>query len=207
MDGRVEKIIAALKRAIPEAKVELDFSNAFQLLIATILSAQCTDRRVNDVTRGLFRRYRRPRDFLKLKLSRLEEKIRPTGFYRNKAKSILACCRNLEDEFGGRVPHTLEELTGLPGVGRKTANIILGHAFNKEAVPVDTHVKRVAFRLGLTESRDPEMIERDLCGLIPRGKWTETSTRLMLHGRYTCKAEKPLCGECAVEKLCPKKGV
>ena len=207
MEKRVKKIIAELERAVPEARVELTYSNAFELLIATILSARCTDGRVNEVTGELFRRYGKLEHFLKMKLPALEDAIRPTGFFRNKAKSIMACCRKLEDEFGGEVPRMLPDLTGLPGVGRKTANIILGHAFNEQAIPVDTHVKRVAFRLGLTESKKPDVVEEDLRRLVPREKWTDTATRLVLHGRYTCKAKRPLCGECVLAELCPRVGV
>lgn len=207
MGKRVKKIITELERAVPEARVELNYSNAFELLIATILSARCTDGRVNEVTGELFMRYGQPEHFLKMKLPALEDAIRPTGFFRNKAKSIMACCRKLEEEFGGEIPCALPELTGLPGVGRKTANIILGHAFNEQAIPVDTHVKRVAFRLGLTESKKPDVVEEDLRRLIPREKWTDTATRLVLHGRYTCKAKKPLCGECVLAELCPRVGV
>ncbi|MDP8248783.1 MAG: endonuclease III [Candidatus Tritonobacter lacicola] len=207
MEKRVKKIITELERAVPEARVELNYSNAFELLIATILSARCTDGRVNEVTGELFKRYGKPEHFLKKKQPALEDAIHSTGFFRNKAKSIMACCRKLEDEFGGEVPRTLPELTGLPGVGRKTANIILGHAFNEQAIPVDTHVKRVAFRLGLTESKKPDVVEEDLRRLVPREKWTDTATRLVLHGRYTCKAKKPLCGECVLAELCPRVGV
>lgn len=207
MEKRAKKIITELKKAIPEARVELKFSSAFELLIATILSAQCTDMRVNEVTEELFRQYSKPEHFIKLGLPALEEAIRPTGFFRNKARSIMGACRKLEEEFGGEVPRTLPKLTNLTGVGRKTANIILGHAFNEQAIPVDTHVKRVAFRLGLTESKKPDMIEEDLRRLIPREEWTDTATRLVLHGRYTCRSKKPLCGECVLEKLCPRIGV
>lgn len=207
MDGRVKKIVSRLEGAIPEPVMELEYSNAFELLIATVLSAQCTDRRVNEVTGKLFRRCGKPADYVKLGAPALEEAIRPTGYYRSKARSIVGLCRKLVEEHGGNLPSTIEELTGLPGVGRKTANIILGHAFGRQAVPVDTHVKRVAYRLGLTESGDPGRVERDLCASIPRAKWTETATRMVLHGRRTCRSRRPLCGVCVLEELCPKAGI
>jgi endonuclease III len=207
MDRKIRKIISLLEGSIPDPRVELEYSNSFELLIAAILSAQCTDRRVNEVTGRLFRRCRTPSDYVKRGAAALEKAIRPTGYYRSKTRSILGLCRKLEEEFGGNVPSSLEELTSLPGVGRKTANLILGHAFNEQAIPVDTHVKRVAYRLGLTGSEKPDRVERDLCAAIPEKMWTDTATRLVLHGRRTCRARRPLCRVCMLEELCPKEGL
>lgn len=205
---RVKEILNRLEKAYPEAHLELNFSSPFELLIATILAAQCTDERVNQVTEYLFKKYRSPEDYLQVPIEELEEDIRPTGFYRNKAKSVVACCRMLVDEFGGRVPESVEELTRLPGVGRKTANIVRGNAMGQQAIGVDTHVKRVSGRLGLTHSQDPDKIELELAELIPQEKWTRSTLLLQWHGRYTCTARNPNCNECVVFDLCewPQKG-
>jgi len=166
------KVLDILQKEYPEARVTLDFKDPLQLLIATILAAQCTDERVNQVTRDLFKKYRKAEDYAKADLKTLEEQIRPTGFFRNKAKSIIGCCQDLVRKFKGQVPQTLEELISLPGVGRKTANIILGNAFGQQAVAVDTHVKRVTHRLGWAKSDDPDKIEFELMEVIPQSRWT-----------------------------------
>jgi endonuclease-3 len=199
-------ILQALKEANPHPQVELDHVDPYQLLVATILSAQCTDRRVNQVTPALFRRYPRPKDLANAEIPELESIIRSTGFFKSKAKNLVACAIALVQRFHGRVPSTMDELVSLPGVGRKTANVILGHAYGQPAVVVDTHVKRVAQRLVLSKSADPDRIEQDLMRSIPRSQWTEGSQRLLLHGRYVCLARRPTCGVCALYDLCPWKG-
>lgn len=204
--ARAARVLAALRRARPRANVELDGHTPLELLIATILSAQCTDQRVNRVTPALFNRYRVAEDYADATPAELEALIRPTGFFKTKAKNLRACGRALVQRFGGRVPQTLEELVALPGVGRKTANVILGNCFGQPAVVVDTHVKRVAGRLGLSQSADPERIERDLQRLIPRRLWTEGSQGLLIHGRYVCLARKPTCETCPVYADCAWEG-
>ena len=201
------KVLDILQKEYPEARVTLDFKDPLQLLIATILAAQCTDERVNQVTGDLFKKYRKAEDYAKADLKRLEEQIRPTGFFRNKAKSIIGCCQELVRKFKGQVPQTLEELTSLPGVGRKTANIILGNAFGQQAIAVDTHVKRVTHRLGWAKSDDPDKIEFELMEVIPRSRWTLGCHQIVFHGRRVCMAKKPKCSICPVNKLCPKVGV
>ena len=201
---RVRRIIRLLKRAYPDAKCSLNHSNAFELLIATILSAQCTDARVNIVTQDLFRKYRRPEDYLKVSDKELQRDIRTTGFFRNKTKSIQGACKMLMEEFGGQVPQTMEELLKLPGVARKTGNVVLGVAFGIAAgIVVDTHVSRLSQRLRLTRQKDPGKIEQELMELVPRKDWIIFSHLLIFHGRRVCKARRPLCEECVVEKLCP----
>jgi endonuclease-3 len=204
--ARLERILNGLRRASPLVKVELNHTTPWELLVATILSAQCTDQRVNQVTPRLFQRYRRPADYAKAEPAELEEIIRPTGFYKSKTKSLIRCAEAVSDRFGGKVPDTMEELTGLPGVGRKTANVILGHAFGKPAIVVDTHVKRVAARLGLTAQTDPTKIEFDLQATMPPEQWTEGSQRLLLHGRYVCLARTPKCRSCPIYVECHWKG-
>ncbi len=199
---RVARILASLERSIPQAKVELLHRNQLELLVATILSAQCTDQRVNQVTPKLFRRYRRAADYAGADPAELEAIIRPTGFYKSKARNLVACGRVLTEKFGGQVPDTMDALVTLPGVGRKTANVILGTCFGKPAVVVDTHVKRVSQRLGLAASEDPTRIEHALQRLIPRRGWTPGAQRLLLHGRYVCLARKPKCEQCAVYAEC-----
>jgi endonuclease III len=191
---------------MPNATVELDHRNPLQLLIATILSAQCTDQRVNQVTPALFRRYTDAADYAKAVPSELETIIMPTGFYKSKARSLIGTGKMLLERFGGKVPQTMEELVQLPGVGRKTANVLLGNCFDQPAVVVDTHVKRVAHRLGLTESEDPEVIEQDLQKLIPLEQWTSGSELLLLHGRYVCVAKRPKCEQCPIYTECPWEG-
>jgi endonuclease-3 len=204
LKSRVREIIRKLKRAYPDAKCSLNHSNAFELLIATILSAQCTDDRVNIVTADLFRKYRKPEDYLKVSPRELEKDIRTTGFFRNKTKSIQGTAKLLTEQYGGRVPQTMDELLELPGVARKTANVVLGNAFAiKSGVVVDTHVTRLSHRLGLTQQKHPEKIENDLVEIVPRKDWIMFSHLLIAHGRRTCKARNPLCGDCVVEKLCP----
>ena len=199
---RVKEIIKILSKEIPDSTIALKFSNPFELLIATILSAQCTDIKVNQVTVGLFKKYRSARDYAESNLLKLEEEIRPTGFYRNKAKSIQKCCQELEKRFGGEVPKTLEDLFTLPGVGRKTANVILGNAFGIPGIVVDTHVHRVSRRIGLTRNDDPVKIEFDLMEIVSKEEWTHFSSLLIWHGRKTCVARKPLCGICPIRKWC-----
>jgi endonuclease-3 len=203
---RAARILSRLATMYPDARIELDSSNPLELLVATILSAQCTDQRVNQVTAELFPRYRSARDWAAAPPDRLEREIYSTGFYKAKAKSILGMARALVDRHGGEVPRTLEELTTLPGVGRKTANVVLGNAFGIPAFPVDTHVIRVSQRLGLTRATDPEKIHDDLCAVIPRPKWTHASHLLIWHGRRTCHAKSPKCPECGVRALCPWPG-
>ena len=201
---RTRKIIKSLKRAYPDAKCSLNHSNAFELLIATILSAQCTDVRVNIVTEDLFRKYRKPDDYLKVSAKELERDIRTTGFFRNKTKSIQGTAKALTETYGGKVPETIEELLELPGVARKTANVVLGNAFGiNSGVVVDTHVTRLSHRLGLSAEKTAEKIEQDLIEIVPKKDWVIFSHLLIAHGRAICKARNPLCDQCPVEKLCP----
>ena len=201
---RTEQIIKLLKRAHPDAHCALNHSNAFELLLATILSAQCTDERVNVVTADLFRKYRKPEDYLKVPETELQQDIRTTGFFRNKTRSIQGACKMLVEEFNGEVPKTMEELLRLPGVARKTANVVLGVAYGIAAgIVVDTHVTRLSRRLGLTKQTDAVKIENDLIELVPKKDWIIFSHLLIFHGRRICKARRPLCEECSVEKLCP----
>lgn len=201
-------ITAILKSTYPDAECALRHDDAFQLLIATILSAQCTDERVNMVTPELFARHPTAADLAVVPLETLEKLIQSTGFFRNKARNIQACCRLLVEKHGGQVPRTLEQLVELPGIGRKTANVVLGTAYGVvSGVVVDTHVARLSYRLGLTTSEDPEKIERDLMTLLPPEEWIMFSHRLIHHGRQICKARKPLCDRCPLVDLCPKLGV
>jgi len=202
-NNRTRKIIARLKKAYPDAKCSLNHSNPLELLIATILSAQCTDQRVNIVTADLFRKYRSCADYLKVPTSELQNDVRTTGFFRNKTKSIQGMCKILTEQ-GDRVPDTMEELLKLPGVARKTANVVLGNAFGiASGVVVDTHVSRLSQRLELTKNKQAEKIERDLIELVPKKDWIDFSHLLIYHGRQICKARKPLCEKCVVEKYCP----
>ena len=205
--ARTRKILAGLQAAYPDAHCELNFDNPLQLLIATILSAQCTDKRVNLVTAELFKRYRSAEDFATADLTALEQAVKSTGFFRNKAKNIQACCCALVDKHGGEVPNTMDELTALAGVGRKTANVVLGNAFNLNVgIVVDTHVTRLANRLGLTQQSDAVRIEQELMPLVPRDQWTLFSHWLIWHGRRRCGARKPDCAGCEIAKLCPSAG-
>jgi endonuclease-3 len=198
------EVTARLKAEYPDARTELDWSNPLELLVATILSAQTTDVQVNRVTDSLFSKYRTAEDYAASTPEELEEEIRPTGFYRNKARSLRAMASALVEKHGGEVPRTMSELVALPGVGRKTANVVLGNAFGtNEGIVVDTHVRRVSGRLGLTESSDPVKIEQELMRLVPEGDWTIFSHLLILHGRRTCKARKPDCPNCILNDICP----
>ncbi|MBZ0169586.1 endonuclease III [Candidatus Methylomirabilis lanthanidiphila] len=198
------KILAILEHTYPDAHVTLDFKNPFELLIATIMAAQCTDERVNQVTKGLFKRYSTPKAFAEADPVELEDAIRSTGFYRNKARSIIGCCKKIMEEFGGQVPQTMEELITLPGVWRKTANIVLSNALGITAgIAVDTHVIRVANRLGLAQSDKPDEIEQQLCRIIPEKQWTRLTHLLVFHGRAVCMAKRPDCPRCPVLHLCP----
>ena len=204
LKARTRKIISLLKKAYPDAKCSLNHSNAFELLIATILSAQCTDARVNIVTQDLFRKYRKPEDYLKVPEKELQRDIRTTGFFRNKTKSIQGTAKVLTEQYGSKVPETIEELLELPGVARKTANVVMGNAFGiASGVVVDTHVTRLSHRLGLSAEKTAEKIENDLIGLVPKKDWVIFSHLLIAHGRAICKARSPLCDQCVVEKHCP----
>ena len=199
---RLKAIAKTLLRTMPTPKMELDHRSPWELLVATILSAQCTDQRVNQVTPPLFGRYPGPTELAAAKLPELEQLIRSTGFYKNKAKHLLACGKAVTEQFNAQVPQTMEELITLPGVGRKTANVILGNAYGQPGIVVDTHVKRVAKRLALTKSDNPERVEEDLQQLMPKSQWTVVSQRLLLHGRYICLARKPRCSACPVYQQC-----
>ena len=205
--ARVKKIIAGLQKTYPGAHCELNFSNPLELLIAVILSAQCTDKRVNIVTAEMFKKYRTAADYANADGAELEQAVKSTGFFRNKAKNIQACCRKLVEFHGGQLPHTMEELTHLDGVGRKTANVVLGNAFNLNVgMVVDTHVTRLASRLGLTRHTNAEKIEQDLMQRVPQDQWTLFSHWLIWHGRRRCFARKPDCAGCEIKKLCPSAG-
>ena len=205
---RAMKIIAALRRTYPTAHCELNFTNPLELLMATILSAQCTDKRVNIVTAELFKKYRRAKDFADAPLAEIEEAVKTTGFFRNKAKNIKACCAALVANFNGEVPRTMAELHALAGVGRKTANVVLGNAFGiNVGVVVDTHVTRLGNRLGLVKGTDAVKLEQELMKLVPQEDWTLFSHWLIWHGRRRCDARKPDCANCEIQKLCPQIGV
>lgn len=200
---RVAAILAKLDEAYPNATCELKHENAFQLLISTILSAQCTDVRVNQVTETLYKKYPNPKAFAYASPSELEQEIRPTGFFRNKTKSVMGASKAIVEKFGGQVPRTMEEILTLPGVARKTANVVLGTAYGiPSGIVVDTHVQRLANRLDLTRNEDPKKIEQDLMQVIPQGKWIQFSHQIIWHGRRVCQARKPKCAECNMETLC-----
>jgi endonuclease-3 len=198
------RIVRQLAKLYPDARCALDYQHPLQLLIATILSAQCTDVRVNMVTPALFARYPDAAAFAKAKPAELERMIQSTGFFRNKAKSIIGCCQEIVEKYGGQVPATMEQLHALPGIGRKTANVILGNAFDVPGITVDTHVGRLSRRMGLTSAEDPEKVEQDLMALISRKEWTMFSHRMIFHGRQVCFARKPNCDGCALNKICPR---
>ena len=201
---RTREVIRRLKRAYPGAKCSLNHTNPFELLIATILSAQCTDERVNIVTADLFRKYRKPEDYLNVSPRELEKDIQSTGFFRNKTKSIQGTSKMLSEQYGGVVPQTMDELLELPGVARKTANVVLGNAFDIHAgVVVDTHVTRLSHRLAFTQQKTAEKIEQDLIPIVPKKDWVIFPHLMIYHGRKICKARNPLCGECVIEKQCP----
>jgi endonuclease III len=204
LQARTRSILVGLRKAYPDAHCELNFSSPLELLIATILSAQCTDKRVNIVTAELFKKFRTACDYADAPLAEIEEAIKSTGFFRNKAKNIQACCRALVEQHGGEVPRTMEQLHALDGVGRKTANVVLGNAFGiNVGVVVDTHVGRLSKRLGLTRHEDPVKIEQDLMKLVPQTDWTVFSHWLIWHGRRRCDARKPDCVHCEIRNLCP----
>lgn len=200
---RAARILSFLNTRYPQVQTQLLYRNPFELLVATILSAQCTDNQVNRVTPELFKRMRRPGDFAAASAAEIEGLVRPTGFYRNKARNIKACCEALLERHGGRVPRTLAELVALPGVGRKTANVVLGAAFDTPGVVVDTHVARISRRLALTRHHDPKKIELDLMRVIPKKEWSDFSLRLIFFGRETCTARKPKCPDCPLNPICP----
>lgn len=200
---RAKKILAILHKEYPGARTPLTHADPFQLLIATILSAQCTDVRVNMVTPALFAKYKSPKAFAEAKPAELEKMIHSTGFYKNKAKSIIGCAKGIVEKHGGKVPASLDELVKLPGIGRKTANVVLGECFDIPGVVVDTHVKRLANLLGLTKNQDPEKIEQDIMKIVPKEDWSDFSILLVFHGRQICIARRPKCCECKINKLCP----
>ena len=204
--ARGRKILAALERAYPEAAIALEFGTPLELLVATILAAQCTDERVNTVTRSLFLKYRTAEDYARAEPAVLEREIRSTGFFRAKTRSIVGMARALVDRHGGEVPRTREALTALPGVGLKTANVVLGNAFGQAAIAVDTHVFRVAQRLRLAHADDPDAVHDQLTEVLPRDNWTRACHLVQAHGRQTCKALRPLCSACPVRTLCPWPG-
>ncbi len=200
---RAKRIVALLKKRYPQATTALRYSTPHELLVATVLAAQCTDKKVNEITVDLFQKYRSPQDFAKARRATLEKEIKPAGFFRNKAKSIIALSKDVVDKHGGTVPDELEELVKLRGVGRKTANVILAAVFGKPAIVVDTHMIRLANRLGFTDKKDPVKIEFELMDVVPRKDWGHFSFMITLHGREVCKAQRPLCHTCLIEKLCP----
>jgi endonuclease-3 len=204
---QARRVNRVLTKLYPDAHCALDHTNALELLVATILSAQCTDVRVNMVTPALFTRYSDAAAYAQADPSELEKMIQSTGFFRNKARSIIACCKEIVDKHGGQVPGTMAELNPLPGIGRKTANVILGNAFGVPGITVDTHVGRLSRRMGLTTETDAEKVERDLMGLLPKKEWTMFSHRMIFHGRQVCFARKPNCAGCALNDICPKIGV
>lgn len=205
--SRARRIDRELAKLYPDAHCALHHKNALELLVATILSAQCTDARVNLVTPALFKRYPNAKAFAEADPAELETMIKSTGFFRNKAKSIRECCKAIVEQHGGEVPRTMEELVPLPGIGRKTANVILGNAFGIPGIPVDTHVGRLSRRMGLTEHDDPVKVEADLMQLIPPEEWTDFDHRMIFHGRQVCHSRKPNCEGCVLKKICPKIGV
>lgn len=202
LKSRAKEIAAILYNTYPEATCSLDYKEPLQLLISTILAAQCTDARVNIVTKDLFKKYTSVYDYANANVEELEQDIKSTGFYRNKAKNIIGCCNKLIKDFGGKVPDNMEDLLSLPGVGRKTANVVLGNIFGISGVIVDTHCKRLSNRIGLTDNEDPEKIEYDLMKILPENDWTAFSNCLVYHGRAICDARKPNCGQCPVALYC-----
>lgn len=202
--ARALKVIELLEKEHPDAKIALHYTNPLELLVATILSAQCTDERVNIVTKSLFKKYTKAEDYANVDLKELEQDIKSTGFYRNKAKNLKKCCQLLVEKYNSQVPKTMEELLELPGVARKTANIVLTNAFGVvEGVAVDTHVRRLAQRLGLSENDDPDKIEKDLMDIVPKDQWARITDLLIFHGRRVCTAKRPNCAACVLNKFCP----
>jgi endonuclease-3 len=204
--ARLKQIREILKATYPDARIELNFTTPLELLVATVLSAQCTDARVNKVTPFLFKKYRAAKSYAQADPATFEDEIRTTGFFRSKARNIIACCRKLVEDFGGNVPQTMEELVTLPGVGRKTANIILYNAFGIPGFGVDTHVARVTNRLGLVDTEDADRIEEAICRVLPRDMWGEATHLFIFHGRRTCAARQPRCPQCSLRSLCPWPG-
>ena len=204
---RAQAIYRILSKSYPDVHCELDFKNPLQLLVATVLSAQCTDKRVNAVTPALFKRYKNVKDFAGADLRELQQIIKSTGFFRAKAKNIKGLSRAIVERHGGKVPNSLEELVKLPGVGRKTANVVLGHAFDTPGITVDTHFGRLSRRFGWTKETDPVKVEFEVMELIPRKEWTNLSQRMIWHGRRVCHSRKPACGACPLQKLCPSFGI
>jgi endonuclease-3 len=203
-ESKVMKIIELLEKEYPDAKTALNYSNPLELLVATILSAQCTDKRVNAVTKSLFKKYKTAEDYANANLRELEEDVRPTGFYRNKGKNIKKSGQMLVEKFNAQVPKTMNEMVELPGVARKTANIVLSNAYGVVAgIAVDTHVRRLSQRLGLTENKNPDKIERDLMEIVPKAQWEKITDLLIFHGRNICMARKPKCSLCVLNKICP----
>jgi len=203
-EKRIQKIISILRSTYPKSHTALTFETPLQILIATILSAQCTDERVNQITPMLFKKYRSAEAFARADREELEAEIRPTGFFRNKAKSIIGASKKIVEDFAGKVPDNMEDLINLPGVARKTANIVLSSGYNKsEGIAVDTHVKRLSERLGLSTEKDPDKIEKDLMRIVPREEWIDFNYMLVNHGRQVCQARKPRCSECPISHLCP----
>lgn len=208
LKARALTIIRKLRKEYPDARCTLNFSSPLELLVATILAAQCTDERVNIVTQDLFRKYTKAQDYANADLAALEQDIKSTGFFRNKARSLKACCQQLVEQHGGEVPNTMEDLTALPGVGRKTANVLLGNAFGVPGIVVDTHVSRLAQRIGLTKhtKQEQEKIERDLMAVVPKSRWTLFSHLLVFHGRGICVGGKPWCSRCVIRPECDYTG-
>ncbi len=202
---RALEILKRLKKMYPAAKIELVFKTPIQLVVATILSAQCTDKRVNLVTPALFKKYKTVKDFTHAKTKDLEQAIRSTGFYRSKTKSIIGCAKGILENFGGKIPNRMEDLITLPGIGRKTANVILGNIYNTPGLVVDTHMIRLANRLVFTDQQDPHKIEIELCEIIPKKEWTLFSHLIIWHGRRSCYARKPNCPDCSLNTLCPSR--
>ena len=202
--GKAKEIMSLLAREYPHPRTELDYSNPLELLVATILSAQSTDKTINIVTKGLFKKYKTPKDYAAANLLTFEQEIRSSGFYHNKAKNIIATAQILVEKYDSKVPNTMDDLLTLPGVARKTANIVLANAYGiASGIAVDTHVKRLSFRLGLTKETDPVKIEKDLMAVIPKEYWVTTNQRMVLLGRYVCTARKPNCDKCVLNKVCP----
>ncbi|MCS7151814.1 MAG: endonuclease III [Endomicrobia bacterium] len=205
MKNSISKIINLLQKEYPDAKTALNFSNPLEILVATILSAQCTDERVNKVTKELFKKYKTVDDYANADIKKFEQEIKSTGFYKMKAKNIINAAKMIKEKFGGKVPDNMEDLLKLPGVARKTANVVLGNAYGKvEGIVVDTHVRRLSYRIGLTKNTDPTKIEQDLMKIVPKDKWFVFPYLLIEHGRKICTARKPLCDKCVIEKLCKK---
>jgi endonuclease-3 len=204
----INEIIKILQKEYPQAKIALNFSNPIELLVATILSAQCTDERVNKVTKELFKKYKTVDDYANADIKKFEQEIKPTGFYKMKAKNIINAAKIIKEKFNGKVPDTMEDLMSLPGVARKTANVVLSNAYGKvEGIVVDTHVRRLSYRIGLTKNTEPNKIEQDLMKIVPKDKWFIFPYLLIDHGRKICSARKPLCEECVINKYCEKVGV